>query len=172
MENKIQIQTNNLKFSLFNIKNFTWLYLYNDKYSIFLKTNSQNKLSVLSSQTIVIENRYKNSIFFFKKTILYKYIKQISSFNFIKIKFSGKGYKIKKNNKNNLMLLFNRAHITHLWWKNIILKKLKKYKLYLRYTQNNKIVIKTITKIRSINVFTKKGLRQSKQILFKKKGKK
>ena len=89
--------------------------MYNDKYSIFLKTNSQNKLSVLSSQTIVIENRYKNSIFFFKKTILYKYIKQISSFNFIKIKFSGKGYKIKKNNKNNLMLLFNRAHITHLW---------------------------------------------------------
>jgi hypothetical protein len=70
------------------------------------------------------------------------------------------------------VLLFNRAHITHLWWKNIFLKKLKKYKIYIKYTQINKKFFKTILNVRNINIFTKKGLRQSKQILYKKKGKK
>lgn len=168
----LQIQTNNLNFSIFSLKKTIWLYLYNNKYSIIFKVNNQRKINVISSQTILIVNKERILDYINLNRIIYNYIKQINSFNFVKIKFSGKGYKIKKNNKNNLILLFNRAHITHLWWKNVILKKLKKYKLYLRYTQNNTEIIKTITNIRNINIFTKKGLRKSKQILFKKKGKK
>jgi len=91
---------------------------------------------------------------------------------FTKVKFMGKGYKIKKNNHNNIMLLFNRAHITNIFYKNVFIKKIKKYKLYIACTQVNIKVINTIIGIRKINIFTKKGLREARQILQKKKSKK
>ena len=133
IKKKLQIIPNNLDFSIFNINNINWIYLYNKKYSIFLKSKLDIKL--ISSQNIIIKNTqfyiYNSEIF------LQKYINQIINYNFVKIKFSGKGYKIKKNNNKHLLLLFNRAHITNLWWKNIFLKKLKKYKIYIKYTQIN-----------------------------------
>ena len=46
---------------------------------------------------------------------LEKFIEQFSICNFTKIKFSGKGYKIKKNSTNSFKLLFNRSHITSIW---------------------------------------------------------
>jgi hypothetical protein len=101
-----------------------------------------------------------------------KFLKQFNLCNFSKIKFTGKGYKIKKNTKSSLVLLFNRAHTTVIWWRGLFLKKLKKYKMYLRYTNKNKNIINTIINVRPINIFTKKGLRGTRQILLKKKGKK
>jgi hypothetical protein len=71
-----------------------------------------------------------------------------------------------------MVLLFNRAHTTTIWWKNIILKKLKKYKIYIKYNNRFENFIKTILNVRYINIFTKKGLRKSRQIVMKKKGKK
>ena len=100
-------------------------------------------------------------------------MKQFYLYAFCKLKFAGKGYKIKKNNISNIMLLFNRSHITNLFWKNIFLKKIKKYKVYLYCTEFSiqKLVQKILT-IRYINIFTKKGLRKSRQIILKKKNKK
>ena len=100
------------------------------------------------------------------------FLKQFYICAFNKIKFSGKGYKIKKNSKQSLILLFNRSHITIIWWKNIILKKLKKYKIYIKYNYKNLPMVQTILNTRPVNIFTKKGLRNSRQILKKKKGKK
>jgi hypothetical protein len=71
-----------------------------------------------------------------------------------------------------MILIFNRAHITVIWWRNIILKKIKKNKFYVKLTPKTLNFINTILKVRHINIFTKKGLRTSRQILFKKKGKK
>ena len=105
--NKTQIQPNNFNFSLFKKKNTFWLYLYNNKYSIILKLKLKN-LKIISSQAILLKNQIKN------KTTLHNYIKQINNYMFVKIKFTGKGYKIKKNNNKNMVLLFNRAHITNL----------------------------------------------------------
>ena len=166
--NKTQLQVNNNKFSLFNSGKFIIIYLYNNNYSIIFRLNKINTIKIISSKTISIK-KYNHNINL--HNIIQKYIKQINSYNYAKIKFSGKGYKIKKNNNKNIILLFNRAHITQIWWRNIILKKLKKYKMYIKYTNNNSF-IRTILFIRNINIFTKKGLRLSKQILFKKKGKK
>ncbi len=44
--------------------------------------------------------------------------------------------------------------------------------MYLRYTNKNKNIINTIINVRPINIFTKKGLRGTRQIFLKKKGKK
>jgi ribosomal protein L6P/L9E len=100
------------------------------------------------------------------------FFQQFSTYRHIKIKFAGKGYKIKKNTQNSLVFLFNRAHITNIWWRNTITKKLKKYKIYMQGTANVlKLALKIIS-IRPINIFTKRGLRISRQIVLKKKGKK
>jgi hypothetical protein len=158
----------NSSFSIFKINSCAWIYIYNNNYSIFLKLNMLCNIRLISSKTIIIKkHKYQEYI----STHIKKYIQQLYNYECIKIKFSGKGYKIKKNNNKSLILLFNRAHITQMWWKNIILKKLKKYKIYIKHTNNNNF-IETILSIRNINIFTKKGLRKSKQVLFKKKGKK
>jgi hypothetical protein len=103
---------------------------------------------------------------------LKQFILQFIKYKYTKIKFSGKGYKIKKYKNNSIILMFNRSHITSLWWRGIFLKKLKKYKIYIKYNYLHTKIISDLINIRSINIFTKKGLRQSRQILLKKKGKK
>ena len=166
---KTWFQISGFKFSVFKVNKLLWLYIYNNNYSIFLKFKNINKIKIISSKTILVK-KYNNTDY--TDTILQKYTNQLNCYNYVKIKFSGKGYKIKKNNSKNMVLLFNRAHTTQIWWSNIILKKLKKYKMYIKYTNININFIKTILSIRYINIFTKKGLRKSKQVLFKKKGKK
>ena len=113
MINNNQIQPNNLKFSLFFSKNILWLYLYNKNYSILLKIKNSS-FKILSSQTIILNNRQESQQQTYPNNVK-KYLKQIDVYIYVKIKFSGKGYKIKKNSNKSIVLLFNRAHITHLW---------------------------------------------------------
>lgn len=168
VKNKTQIFLNNLNYSLFKKDKFFWLFIYNKNYSICFKINGLLDLKIISNCIISLDKNYN---YIYKKQLL-SYIEQILKYHYVKIKFSGKGYKIKKNYSNNLNLLFNRAHITSLWWKNIILKKIKKYKIYIKYTPKNINFYKILLHIRNINIFTKRGLRESKQIILKKKGKK
>ncbi len=44
--------------------------------------------------------------------------------------------------------------------------------MYLKYNHLQKNIVNTILNVRYINIFTKKGLRESRQIILKKKGKK
>jgi hypothetical protein len=44
--------------------------------------------------------------------------------------------------------------------------------MYIKYNPINKKIIETLINVRPVNIFTKKGLRRSRQILYKKKGKK
>jgi hypothetical protein len=140
--------------------------MYNNNYFCLIKIPNSVKIKLITRQTIKLYNGWAD---FFG---LNPFLKQFSTCESTKIKFTGKGYKIKKNSKNSLVLLFNRSHTTTIWWKNIFLKKLKKYKMYIKYTKMNTKIIETITNIRPINIFTKKGLRKSRQVLLKKKGKK
>lgn len=159
------INTFNYNISILKKKKSNFLYIYNKDYSCILKINVKLILSGL-----VVTFKQNNSIG--KKNNPTLFLRQFFFCIFSKIKFTGKGYKIKKNNPNNILLLFNRAHITNLFYKNIFVKKIKKYKLYLSITQVNVRIINTLIGIREINIFTKKGLRKARQILQKKKSKK
>ncbi len=44
--------------------------------------------------------------------------------------------------------------------------------MYIKHNNVQKNIINNILNIRYINIFTKKGLRTSRQVVFKKKGKK
>ena len=158
----INIQTFNL--SVLKKKKLIYIYIYNNNFFCIFKTSSVVNIMNNTFLRITKIDIQTNKLNLF--------IRQFYQCTFSKIKFSGKGYKIKKNSKQSLILLFNRSHTTTIWWKNSFIKKLKKYKIYVKCTNRNANIIQTILKIRPINIFTKKGLRDSRQILKKKKGKK
>jgi len=156
----INIQLHQFEISILKKKSNTYIYVYNKTYFFFLKFSKTTKVSLQGLKTINIK-----CDFLFEENFLKRFIRQFYLCDGIKIKFTGKGYKIKKNSKQSLILLFNRAHITILWWNNLIIKKLKKYKLYIKCTNINKPILQKIIDLRSINIFTKKGWRQSRKIL-------
>lgn len=96
-------------------------------------------------------------------------------FFFKKFKFTGKGYKIKKvKNKKSFQLFFGYSHKVYLISGGCQLRKLTKYKLYLitnTRKKSNKISL-IIKNIKAANLFTKRGLRATKQKIFKRPGKK
>lgn len=156
------------KFSIFKYHEFFWLYIYYKKYNLILKINKKHiNLTVTTNWALL--NRVRGGLFNLQTA--YK-IEQLHIYKYHKIKFSGKGYKIKKNTNKSIVMLFNRAHKTLLWWKNVSLKKHKKYKIYISGGGVATHLTKEAVGIRRINIFTKKGLRKSRQIIFKKKGKK
>lgn len=166
MYNTINLE--NFKVSIFKSKKHIHLYIYNNTYYCMFKVADKLKISFKTNKKIEIKTQSNLCLI----TKLNLFLKQFYFYEFTKIKFTGKGYKIKKNSNRSMVLLFNRAHTTTLWWKNTFIKKLKKYKIYVKYNHTQKKIIDTVLGIRPVNIFTKKGLRKSRQILFKKKGKK
>jgi hypothetical protein len=158
----INLQTFNI--SIIKKNKLVYIYVYNNYYFCIFTT--KDSINLINNTFLKFKNQN------LQNAKLNLFLKQFYICSFSKIKFSGKGYKIKKNCKQSLVLLFNRSHMTTIWWKNIILKKLKKYKLYIKCNYKNLLLTQTILNIRPVNIFTKKGLRSSRQILKKKKGKK
>ncbi len=107
--------------------------------------------------------------FFQKKMFSFEY------FFFKKIKFKGKGFRLRiKKKKKVIKFFFGHSHINMLFLKNVILKKTNKYKFILKSTNTEKlnIIVKKILKIKPINVFTNRGIRCTRQKIYKRKGKK
>ncbi len=166
---KEKIFLENFKISIFKNKNTIYLYIYNNTYYTLLKISKKIELTLKTDK--FLEIKHNNTESTLREKIQF-FLIQFYFYKFAKIKFTGKGYKIKKNTNKSMILLFNRAHTTTLWWKNTIIKKLKKYKIYIKYNNKFENLIKTVLDVRYINIFTKKGLRKSRQIIMKKKGKK
>jgi ribosomal protein L6P/L9E len=102
-------------------------------------------------------------------------MKTFENYFFLKIKFKGKGFKIKFNKKLKLIkFYFGRSHITFFKLKKIKLKKITKYKFLLKNLNFNKLKKKAseITYIKPVNVYTLRGIRLSRQHISKRKGKK
>jgi len=98
-----------------------------------------------------------------------------------KITFSGKGYKLKRFYKtvkllkhNFINFYFNTSHINIIYFFNLLIKKLKKTKIIMYSVNKNLLfdVVNLVLKIKRLNVFTQKGLRLSRQLVYKKIGKK
>lgn len=123
---------------------------------------------------------YKNSNFLkiysntgeYSTNILFNYIICNLNFYLKKINFKGKGYKILKKN-NTLILNFNYSHINITLFFNTICIKLNKFKYIFVHKNLIKItnLILKIIKIRYLNIYTKRGVRLSKTIIYRKIGK-
>jgi len=167
-KNVCVFKKNKKKYIYIYNKNYFILFLISCETNIFFKTKKSFFLK--SNIPVNVVGHHQVGWFNLKKQTE-MFLKQFCTYEYSKIKFSGKGYKIKKHNKNSIALIFNRAHMTRFFFQHIFLKKLKKYKIYMRYTQRCLKSVDELVNTRKVNIFTKKGLRVTRQLLKKKKGK-
>lgn len=172
-----------LNFNIISKKNSKYKYLV-----IFNETTHIKYLIDLSAHVLVFKNlNYLsiNSNFFSNSDKTQQFLNNLNkSINFYftkKINFSGKGYKIRKLQKTlekymqkSLMFYFNKSHLNVLYFFGFKIKKLKKTKLFILTTssKNLNLIVNLILSIKHFNPFTSKGLRLSRQVVYKKIGKK
>lgn len=145
----------NYKFKLSFLKKFTsfnYDYLINTlTINFFLKNNF----------SIIFWNYFKFLFFSFSRIF------------FKKLKFKGKGYYIYKNTRNTIALQFGYSHMFYLYCSIITVKFITKTTILLFGTNYFDLLKKSYSlfNIKKINIFTGKGIRFSRQILYKKTGK-
>lgn len=160
---------NNINILILKKKNLNNLYFYSKTTFFLINLNNFNIkfnkfLNILSLYKI---NNVKTNII----KDLNKFLFSWETFFFKKIIFLGKSFKLKK--KQNIFFFFNYSHTVFLIIKNNFLKKIQKNKILFFYKNylilNN--FLKKITNIKQNNIYTKRGLRLSRQLILKRKGK-
>lgn len=153
-------------------KKINYVYIYNKDF-YFLFYTPLNVVVEENTNTLILNNLDSDTKKKFEKNLIEIFIKTWNTFFFQKIKFTGKGYKIKKK-KKSIKFFFGRSHLTNIYFKNLKLKRLTKYKIFI-YTKKYEIIKhvgRLLFKIRNLNIFTKRGLRFARQKVYKKTGKK
>lgn len=164
-------------FILLKKKNITlyYLYIYCENYFFilpflnkFLLLKYDYQLNVLIF-SFFFKNNFYSLFWNYFKLIFYSF----SRIFFCKLKFKGKGYYIYKNNRNTLALQFGYSHLLYLYSFFLNIKFLTKTSILLFGINFKDIYFLgySFYKIKPINIFTGKGIRFSKQLIYKKTGK-
>lgn len=163
------------------LQNYNGIYIYIYSKDHYVILNITNSVETNIADCLLV-NKHTNNILLkvYKsdnklKTLCSNFHYFFLSLEYIfykKLKFSGKGFKIKKK-KNNIILYFNTAHINLILIKNNITLKLSKnkYIIFSNNKQYNYIDSYLFKSVKLNNIFTKRGLRFSRQLILKKKGK-
>lgn len=96
-----------------------------------------------------------------------------TSFFFIKLKFKGKGYYIYKNYRNTIAPQFGYYHRIYIYSFFNTVKFLSKTKLLIFGLTKKDVLLTayTLKSKRTINIFTGRGVRFARQLIYKKTGK-
>jgi hypothetical protein len=92
---------------------------------------------------------------------------------FLKLKFKGKGYYVFKNSRNTITPQSGFSHRIYIYSFSVLVKFLSKTTIFL-FGLSKKDLLKNglqIKNIRPINIFTGRGIRFAKQIVYRKVGK-
>lgn len=148
---------------------------YSDVYFFFLPLFSKFLMTRYDQKTSVFfffssyNNNFTNLFWTNFKNIFYSF----SRIFFKKLKFKGKGYYIYKNKRNTVAMQFGYSHIKRLFF----------FYTYVKFLSKTSIIIFGLSKIkinkaafhlrsvRPINIFTGKGVRFTRQIIYRKTGK-
>jgi len=119
--------------------------------------------------SFLFKNNFYGLFFNFFKNIFYSF----TSVFFKKLKFKGKGYYIYKNKRNSIALQFGYSHLLYLYSFFISIKFLSKTSVFLFGLNKSEIInySKQFINVRPINIFTLKGVRFARQIIYRKTGK-
>ena len=155
--------------------NSSVLYITNPNYYLnFSFKNLQGFVHLDSyTNTVLFKSVYTNSYYSpfirtFESTLL-NFIKP----TFMKLKFKGKGYYIYKNTRNTVAPQFGYSHRLYIYSYFTAVKFLGKTKVIV-FGLNKLDILHSSSLIkakRSINIFTGRGVRFSKQVVYKKQGK-
>nr|QPL15894.1 ribosomal protein L6 [Strombidium sp.] len=151
------------------------IYLYSHTYYFkFVLLNKKSYLLVdQAGRGIYYSTIYYNTYSkqYFKNLI--KLLYQVQIPKFLKITFRGKGYYLYKNKRNTITPQFNYAHRIYIYSYFIPVKFLNKTTVLL-FGYATEDLFKAgynIKAMRPINIFTGRGVRFAKQIIYKKTGK-
>jgi ribosomal protein L6P/L9E len=126
-----------------------------------------------NTNTFKIHSYYINNYYRLFWNFLTQVLKSFYSPTFLKLKFKGKGYYIYKNKRNTITPQFGYAHRLYLYSYFASVRFLSKTSIIIfgfNYCDLVKIGL-GIKRMRPINIFTGRGVRFSKQIIYKKVGK-
>ena len=96
-------------------------------------------------------------------------------FYYRKMRFTGKGYKIRKSRaKQSLKFYFGRSHKTYVFSGGLNFKRLSKYRLLLLANNRKRLnrIASLVLQVRPVNRYTKRGLRCTRHFILKRPGKK
>lgn len=151
---------------IYFFSNFYYFYLPISDYFLTLKIDR-------CSNVINFNFFYKNNFYGSFWSFFTKVFSQFSLVFFKKLKFKGKGYYIYKNSRNTIALQFGYSHRCYLYTFFTNVKFISKTSILMFGINKSNIehASKSLFLIRPINIFTGKGIRFSKQIVYKKTGK-
>lgn len=158
-----------------NNSNILYLYLYSQSY-FFILPFSKNFLSLKYDKQVnflIFKFFYINNFYSIFWNVFKNVFYSFSKIFFKKLKFKGKGYYIYKNNRNTIALQFGYSHLLYLYSFFITVKFLTKTSILMFGINNIKLLKSSneLYNIKKINIFTGKGIRFAKQILYRKTGK-
>lgn len=150
-------------------------YLYNATYFLNFTLFTRSSLFTYDRQTRTVEiKRFNTSEVYFSylkslTEILLKFHKPL----FLKIKFKGKGYYVYKNARNTIAPQFGYAHRVYIYSFANSVKFLSKTKILLFGFSKNDLFVSgyELYRTRPINIFTGRGVRFARQVVYKKTGK-
>ena len=155
--------------------NLKWILVYDNKYKFILPVKSN--YCVLSfgftSSTLKLDTLLANSYYSTYISICNNLLGTFYKPLFRKIKFRGKGYYIYKNSRNTIAPQFGYSHRLYVYsYFNKVKFIGKTIVLLFGLTKNDIISAGTTLKSkRPINIFTGRGVRFSRQVVYKKQGK-
>ena len=158
-----------------NITHVSTVLLYSPTYyfSFAIPTGHINFRYDLNTRTLITHSLYTNN---FYKVFWIKFRECINLFyapQFLKLKFKGKGYYVYKNKRNTITPQFGYAHRLYLYSYFVSVKFLSKTSIFLfGFVKSDLLTVShTLKKMRPINIFTGRGVRFAKQVIYKKQGK-
>lgn len=158
-----QCETHYLAF-LYSKFYFFFLPFYKGKFNFYYDNQSK---------VFVVTNIFINNFFFLYWIIFKNIFYSFSKVFFKKLKFRGKGYYVYKNIRNTVATQFGYSHMIRIYGFLTSLKFITKSVIFV-YGINKHDILNMGKKIyfkRPYNIFTGKGVRFSKQIIYKKTGK-
>jgi ribosomal protein L6P/L9E len=154
--------------SIFFFFNEIYYFIINFSYHYLIEAflDYQTNCYVLKSQS---KSRFNNLFFHELKSILNSF----AYFFFIKLKFKGKGYYIYKNDRQTITFKFGYSHRIYLYFSFIKVQFIAKINIFL-FGINKKDLFFLGTQlylVKPINIFTGRGIRFNRQIIYRKTGK-
>lgn len=156
-------------------KNLINLFTYNNFYQFrlpffkkFLSMSYDNLTNVIIVN-FFLKNNFFSIFWNFFRILFFSF----SKFFFKKLKFKGKGYYIYKNIRNTIALQFGYSHVFYLYSYLVVVKFITKTTILIMGNNYENVINNayTLFNVKKINIFTGKGIRFSRQVIYKKTGK-
>lgn len=136
-----------------------------NKFVFFFYDKNINNLSF----NFFFKNNFSSIFWNLFKIIFYSF----SKIFFKKLKFKGKGYYIYKNIRNTIALQFGYSHLFYLYSFYLSVKFITKTTVLMFGINYSNLLFSSFSlyNVKKINIFTAKGIRFAKQIIYRKTGK-